>query len=290
MYNTEEIDVFGFPKAQNECIDFEKEKMIIQNQKEAERIERQNRIQKLIEDNTPKKGVVTKEVWDVPIPSHNNYLRDKNADYTVYSGISLVSNFGGMYNMETQRYIYKNKLDFKEMAEVCNISESTVKRSFNKLKNVKIEGYDPLIATENTPNGVVYKLNYGVDDKYYVTIPNDILQYLIKTSNSNMIKLYVFLKVQLKDGSKQMQREFIADHLGFNSKSSKALDNVSEMTTDLVAKGLLIKTERFEFFYDEINKREIPKKLVTYELTTDEYWRYYKATLTKKVKNTEKRA
>lgn len=241
---------------------------------EAEKIDKQNKLDMWVEDNTPKKGVVTTEVWNVPIPSHNDYIKNKDVDYLIYSELSVNSKYGGKANnMETQRYIYKNALDYKEVADVCNVSESTVKRAFSRLKKVKVDGnFVTLISTENTPNGIVYKLNYGVDDKYYVTIPNNTLQYLIDTSNSNMIKLYVFFKVQLANGSKEMQREFIADALGFNTSNIKMLDKVSNMTKDLMAKGLLTKTERVEFFYDEKTNREIPKTLIRYSLTTYEQW------------------
>lgn len=249
-------------------------KKMLEAEIEANKIDEKNKLDLWIEENTPKKGIVTKEVWNVPIPSHNDYLKNKDVDYSIYSGLSLISNYGGKANnMETQRYIYKNALDYKEVADVCNVSESTVKRALNKLKKVKIDGnFVTLVSAENTPNGVVYKLNYGVDDKYYVTIPNNTLQYLIDTSNSNMIKLYVFFKVQLANGSKEMQREFIADALGFKRDSKIMLDKISNMTTDLVAKGLITKTERREVFYDEKTNREIPKTLIRYELTTYEQW------------------
>lgn len=273
MTNIEEYtDPFGLSAEDRAEIQMERELLIAQI--EREETETKNAIDKWVEENTPKKGIVTKEVWNVPIPSHNDYIKNKDVDFSIYSGLSLVSKYGGKANnMETQRYIYKNALDFKEVADVCNVSESTVKRALNKLKKVKIDGnFVTLVSAENTPNGVVYKLNYGVDDKYYVTIPNNTLQYLIDTSNSNMIKLYVFFKVQLANGSKEMQREFIADALGFKRNSKIMLDKISNMTTDLVAKGLITKTERREVFYDEKTNREIPKTLIRYELTTYEQW------------------
>lgn len=277
-----DVDIFGYSREDNYGIDTEREKAIIKAQMGAEKLEQNNRLDKFIYDNTPKKGVIKKEFWDVPMPSHNDYLNNKDVDLSIYGGIMLESNYGGIYNTEAQRYLYKNKLDNKEIANMCNVSESTVKRAFNKLKKAKIGDSEPLITTENTPNGIVYKLNYAVDDRYYVTIPNDILQYLIDTSNNNMIKLYVFFKVQLAKGSKQMQREFIANGIGLNGSSKKALDGLSNLTNDLVAKGLIVKSERVEFFYDEIKGREVPKTLITYGLTADESWREYQRSLTTK--------
>lgn len=281
MTNNNNLDIFGLPM---DDIDIEREKDLIRAEAKAEAEANRIRFEQFMEENTPKKGVITKEFWDVPMPSHNDYLKNKDAELSTYGGLMLQSNYGGIYNTEAQRYIYKNKVNNKELIDMCNISESTLKRHLAKLKKVKIEDKEPLITTENTPNGVVYKLNYAVDEKYYVTIPNDILQYLIKTSNSNMIKLYIFFKVQLANGSKEMQREFIANSIGYNGSSKKALDGLSMMTNDLVAKGLLTKTERVEFFYDEATDREVPKTLITYGLTTDEYWREYQMSLTKKAK------
>lgn len=263
----------------NMHIDTEREKEIIRAEAKADKEAFRVRFEQYMEENTPKKGVITKEFWDVPMPSHNGYLNNKDVNLNIYGGLMLQSNYGGIYNTEAQRYIYKNKLNNEELANMCNISESTVKRAFNKLKKAKIEDKEPLITTENTPNGIVYKLNYAVDDKYYVTIPNDILQYLIKTSNNTMIKLYIFFKVQLANGSKKMQREFIANAIGYSTKNLK---DISLMTNDLVAKGLITKTEERVVFYDEVRDREIPKTIVTYELTTDKEWREYQKSLTKR--------
>lgn len=275
MTNTK-LDIFGLPM---DDIDTEREKEIIRAEAKADKEAFRVRFEQYMEENTPKKGVITKEFWDVPMPSHNGYLNNKDVNLNVYGGLMLQSNYGGIYNTEAQRYIYKNKLNNEELANMCNISESTVKRAFNKLKKAKIEDKEPLITTENTPNGIVYKLNYAVDDKYYVTIPNDILQYLIKTSNNTMIKLYIFFKVQLANGSKKMQREFIANAIGYSTKNLK---DISLMTNDLVAKGLITKTEERVVFYDEVRDREIPKTIITYGLTTDEEWREYQKSLTKR--------
>ena len=54
------------------------------------------------------------------------------------------------------------------------------------------------------------------------------------------------------------------------------------MTNDLVAKGLITKTEERVVFYDEVRDREIPKTIITYGLTTDEEWREYQKSLTKR--------
>lgn len=231
----------------------------------------------IVEEQTEETG---ESIWSVPMPSHNEYIKSKDVDFTVYGGLMLLSKFDRVNNMEAQRYIYKNSFKNEEVAELVEVSESTIKRNMNKLKKAIIEGHDPLVTLENTSNGVVYKLNYAIDDKYYVTISNDLLKYLIRTSNNNMIKLYIFLKVQLAEGRKQMQREFLANAIGLKGSGRKAQDTISDMTTDLVAKGLIKKYERVEFFIDEKTGKQKPKTLVSYELVPEDKWREYKEGLT----------
>lgn len=241
-----------------------------------------------LERMKPKKGVITKEVWDVPLPSHNGYLRNKNIDYNLLGGLTLMSNFDNLQNRcEGNRYMYKNSFDTEEMSALCGISESTIKRNFNKLKRAlpKEDAEKALLSVENTPNGAVYKINFATEGKYFVTIPSDVLHYLIKATNKEVIKLYVFFKVQLANGSKQMQREFIAESLGMNKDSLRQLDNISLLTNSLVAHGLLTKSSRVEVFWDEVSQREVPKTLITYGLTTHEEWLEYYKELTKKQKN-----
>lgn len=225
--------------------------------------------------NTNADADVNNSSWSVPIPSHNDYISNKDVDYNIYSGLMLMSNYDSNNNkLDNTRYIYKNKFNNKELAIMCKVSESTIKRNMNKLRKAIIGDVAPLVTTENTPNGIVYKLNYSIDDRYYVTIPNDMLRYLINTSNSHMIKLYVFFKVQLANGSKQIQRDYISSSLGYKICKQNN-DVISDMTKGLVAHGLIRKSERLEFFYDEVKDRQVPKTLVTYELVPDEEWRIF---------------
>lgn len=241
--------------------------------------------EEFIKRNTPQKGVVTKEIWEVPLPSHNGYLSNKDVDYNLLGGLILMSNFDGLQNRyEGNRYMYKNSFDTEGIQSLCGISESTVKRNFNKLKRAlpKEDAEKALITVENTEHGAVYKINFATEGKYFVTIPSVILHYLVKATNKEVIRLYVFFLVQLANGPKQMQREYIADAIGINKDSTKALDNVSLLTNSLVAHGLLTKSSRVEFFFD--GEREVPKTLVTYGLTTFEEFMEHYNSLTKKSK------
>lgn len=221
----------------------------------------------------PQRGVITKENWDVPIPSHNGYMQNKNVDYNLLGGVMLMSNFDGLQNkFERNRYIYSNNFNHEELQALCGIGRATLYRNFSKLRKTvpTKNAHKPLISVENTENGAVYKINYATEGKYFVTIPSDILKYLIKHIDKEEMRMYVFMKVQLANGSKQMQREFIADSLGMNKSSERQLKNVTKYTNTLVTNGLITKSSRIEFFWDEIHEREIPKTLVTYSLCTDE--------------------
>lgn len=259
-----------------------KEKELIEARAEAKEVAKETA--KDLFNDVPETGADTTEdggskVWAVPVPSHNEYISCKDVDYSIYGGLLLMSNFDKVNNLEAQRYIYKNKFSTKELASLTGVSEVTIKRNMSKLKKAKIEGAEPLVTIENTPNGAVYKLNYSVGDKYYTTISSDVLKYLIDTANSNMIRLYVFFKVQLKEGRKQIQRDFICSSLGYKVGKGNN-DLISNMTTGLMAHGLIKKYERVEFFYDEKKGREVPKTLVSYELVPEDKWREYKEGLT----------
>lgn len=276
-------------------IDTEKEKEIIRAKAKAEAEEKKAKVDQWIKENSPSaKGSGDQNaVWHVPITSHFDHLKNKDVNMCTLGGLTLISKYGGKAHNMNERYIYKNDLDFNELAVSSNVSESTAKRHFNKLKKIAIEGNKPLISTENTSNGIVYKINYSTakldeygdpsKNRYYTTIESDLLKYLIDNTNDNVIKLYIFLKVHLIDAdgnylSKEMQREYLADGIGFK-RTNRMCDVISNITTGLVAHGLLFKTEKVEFVYDDEKGKELPKKKVIYKLATYDQWLTHKESL-----------
>ena len=278
-------------------IDTEREKEIIRAKAKAEAEEKKEKVNQWVKENSPtaKGSGDPNAVWHVPITSHFDHLKNKDINMCTLGGLTLISKYGGKAHNMNERYIYKNDLDFNELAVASNVSESTAKRHFNKLKKIAIEGNKPLISTENTSNGIVYKINYATakldeygdpsKNRYYTTIESDLLKYLIDNTNDNVIKLYVFFKVHLIQDdqyiTKEMQREYLASGIGF--KTTKIMcDKISTMTSGLVAHGLLFKEEKLEFVYDETKGREVPKTKVRYKLASYDQWLNYQKELDQK--------
>lgn len=265
--------------------------------------------EKFKKDNTPTKGVITKEVWDVPMPSNKAILTNKKVDMQMYSAIKLESNFGGRVANMNSRYIYKAKLwnnqlevtnedgtteivDLREgkeklpiIAHKLGMSVSTFRSKLKALMHKDI-GLFEIGMNEN--GEVFYNINYAKDGKYYVTIPSDILEKLVYTANSNMIKLYILLKYhltevvrdaegnfkELKNIRKQMTYDYMMEQIGLSAKTNRK--RVLTMLEDLVHKGLIkmyeIKTPITTIDKATNSERVLTVKGYEYELTTYEEW------------------
>lgn len=261
---------------------------------------------KFKEEYTPKKGVITKEVWDVPMPSYKDIIMNKDIDYQLLSNIMLKSNFGGRVNNMDNRYIYKVKLwDNKielDNGEVVNLMDgkhklpiianelgmslSTFKRKLKALMDTKLGLIEIGI---NESGDVFYNIKYAKDGKYYVTIPSDVLEYLITVCNSNMIKFYILFRYNLtepifnEDGTfkelryikKQMTYDYLLENIGYSTKLNRK--KVLTMIDGLISLGLL-KAYEIDTPIQTIDKKTNQIKTLTvkgyeYELVKYDVWR-----------------
>ena len=203
------------------------------------------------------------ELRKVPLPAHNEILRDKKFKYNTFASLMASSNknIGDVKGMEFTNYLYDNKikdvLDFIYDTTGKRISE----RTFNShMKNIIDSGYD-LVDLQNTPNGLVYKLRAEYDGGYFVTIPFIQLKELLLSTNKNALKIYVFLKDYLKNAKQgeftPIDRGFIARGIGLSDKSVKNLDAISVILKSLVKLGFI---EIKETVKKEVSKKD-PSKI-----------------------------
>ena len=185
------------------------------------------------------------ELRKVPLPAHNEILRDKKFKYNTFASLMASSNknIGDVKGMEFTNYLYDNKikdvLDFIYDTTGKRISE----RTFNShMKNIIDSGYD-LVDLQNTPNGLVYLLRAEYDGGYFVTIPFIQLKELLLSTNKNALKIYVFLKDYLKNAKQgeftPIDRSFIARSIGLSDKSVKNLDAISVIVKSLANLGFI---------------------------------------------------
>ena len=203
------------------------------------------------------------ELRKVPLPAHNEILRDKKFKYNTFASLMASSNknIGDVKGMEFTNYLYDNKikdaLDFIYETTGKRISE----RTFNShMKNIIDSGYD-LVDLQNTPNGLVYLLRAEYDGGYFVTIPFIQLKELLLSTNKNALKIYVFLKDYLKNAKQgeftPIDRAFIARSIGLSDKSVKNLDAISVILKSLVKLGFI---EIKETVKKEVSKKD-PSKI-----------------------------
>ena len=139
------------------------------------------------------------------IPITITYINKTDALLNVNSNMkneNTPTKEGGTYGYaeaEEHRYIYENYIrsSMKLLEEMSNSKQRTVLNNIKKLAKVSGE----LVTIDETDEGeTVYKIynktSYNKEThkfNKYVLIPSDILKFLVKGTNSNVIKIYCIL-------------------------------------------------------------------------------------------------
>ena len=207
----------------------------------------------------------SEELRKVPLPAHNDILRDKKFKYNTFALLMAGSkkNIGDVEVMEFTNYIYDNEtkdlLDFVYETTGKSMSERTLN---SHRKNIIDSGYD-LVGLQNTPNGLAYLLRAEYEGGYFVTIPFIQLKELLLYTNKNALKIYVFLKDYLKNAKQgeftPIDRRFIARSVGLSNKSVKNLDAISVILKGLAKSGFI---EIKETVKKEVSKQDSSKTQV----------------------------
>lgn len=214
------------------------------------------------------------KVTEFPIASSDEYLKDKAMDYKTLSLMTLYSNLNppklDQGVEEFYRYLYRNKLteNQAEIEQLSNAKINTILKNVKKL--TKLE--NRAVTFGNTEHGIVYYINYtneqGVE---FVTIPDDMLKFLVNTSNSNTIKTYILMKYMCRDKGMIMTREYIAEKLGLSTKSHNTLLAISHITKSLENNHFIKKKVIYNTHL--VDGREITKKHIEYSIVEREEWK-----------------
>lgn len=215
-----------------EKYDFNKEKEIIAEEARLEKARKKQLFNELVEATTYKKGEITKEVFKLPMPTDKSFLSDKNVNVKTYGAIILESNWGGTFLNPTDRYLYKDKWNeaIKKASQELKISESTIKRHINKLKNCNIKA----IELTNVNGKLVYKLNYSTFNQNtgkksnYVTLTNVALRKLVNAHSEYSMRIYLFLLYKCHFGEKLIKQNEICEAIGISPKSRKIVTDCIE--------------------------------------------------------------
>lgn len=208
--------------------------------------------------------------YNLPISSYEDYL--KNIDYltlgiiTYYSNKTFEDPNELLDTQELCRWVYKNKL-LKNQEDIEKLSKNkftTVMRNVRKLAKMD----NNLVVATNSDNGIIYYINYHTSPHgYFVTIHHEILRYLLDTANSNVIKVYIYLKYRCKNGKAKVTREELAEAIGLSPKSDNNLKTIGNITNSLNDK-LIKKTYEYITYIDE-KGNEGTKRYCHYEIIED---------------------
>lgn len=210
--------------------------------------------------------------YDFPLNSSKENMQNKLMDYKTLGIMTIFSNKDNVIKdgvEEMHRYLYKNKI-ISNLEEIENLSKNkinTIMKNIRKLS--RLEGNT--VTAANTPNGIVYYINYTSNNREYVLIKEDVLRYLINVSNSNVIKVYILLKYMCQNGEKKVTREYIAEQIGLSKKSRSNLQEISNIT-DMLANTGFIKIRQDYSTEVDSKGRECSKRHNYYKINSYEEW------------------
>lgn len=226
---------------------------------------------------------VDDEIWHgkrissnkLPMPTH--CLNDKKFCAKEYGALIALSHGGNnVMHLEKNRYVYKNSFNTKQLAQDLGIGRTTLESNIKKLEKLNYN----VLEIENSKNGIIYRLNYGLDSikntnevNKFVTINHKMLKELVCAFNSNTIKLYCFLSYTCNENSfTVLTEDYLCENIGLSGKSEKNQSTVRSIIKTL-EKCRYIETKKQNIFKwnDELKKQQ-PKITKSYRLCSFDEW------------------
>lgn len=225
-------------------------------------------------DNTELKN---KEYIQLPLPSHKDVISNKYYPYNEVATMILNSKYNRYDEVSNYVYDYKLKEIIEEQQRLKNeglyagkiYSIRTLRESVKKIERL---GFNHIEVVNTSIWGIAYKINPMANGGCYITIPHIMLKELLTSTNSNMLKLYIFLKSMLhnRKGFRQMDRKFICRKIGLSDKSSNNIDLVGNMLRSLANLGFI------KINVDYVKDEKTTKTVYSYQLTTLEEYKLAK--------------
>ncbi|EGT3856605.1 winged helix-turn-helix domain-containing protein [Clostridioides difficile] len=218
----------------------------------------------------------SKQDYYLPMPTY--CLKEKHYCVREYGALMLNSNGGSrILHTERNRFLYKNKINFQEIANELGINKTTLERNIKKLEKLDCK----VLEVENTRNGIVYRLNYGLPSEYnelevnkFITIHHEMLKEMINCFKPNVIKIYCLLRVIANENDfKSASNSFIAEGIGLSSKSKNNLDIVTS-SVKLLEKLKYIEVKKDNLFkFDKEKGKEVPVLKKFYRICNFSEWK-----------------
>lgn len=166
------------------------------------------------------------------MPAEGDFMKKKTNDilYGFLQSISYVDK-----NKVT--FVYKSDVDFLEISRMFDgkFSKKKLISDFKFLQSIGLIELGKTTSLEDNVEREIYVLP-DVGEKYKL-IPIETLRFLINTTNTNVIKVYVWLLYKFNDGIKKgykfSKKEIIEDVLKMKARNKRDMILVSDILTCL---------------------------------------------------------
>ena len=201
--------------------------------------------------------------FELPVPT---YVIDKKIDFRLLFALLLRSN----NNLEDDyRYIDYESLNVNAICKELNICKKTFRNKVKYLEDVNI------ITYKNTSRGLVMRINYNKDGKYYVTLQHEIMHHLLRNFNSNNIKIYIVLKIycDMLKNKRSITAAELCSQLGYATNSKNNLNNMYKWTNKLEEDNLIEKTRSRIYWINETGKKVVERVDTYYQIIPFKKWK-----------------
>lgn len=234
-----------------------------------------------------------KVVWNCPMNTESKYLGNKDINYLWYGLLNVNSKMknentpkedGGTYGYaeaEEHRYIYEKYIrsSMKLLEEMSDSKQKAVLRNIKKLAKVS----NGLVVPDETDSGeTVYKIynktSYNKEThefNNYVLIPSDVLKFLVRGTNSNVIKIYCILlyKCNCKEWTILTNSYFTK---GIGANANDRTDKTIKSCIDTLCMFQLVDKETvIDTSQKDLNGKTLTKTYCQYKLKPYSEWRAY---------------
>jgi hypothetical protein len=228
------------------------------------------------EDGVEKLPKIEDTSWDTPL--NTEYIKDKKMDY---EALGLITLFSFHDNGEKYRYLYEKGINslnsnIDEMEKMSKNKRRNIRRAIKKLEECN---NDVVALCEDDKGRMYYKISPYASDKdekgRFVTINSKMLEYLISTSNSNVIKTYCAIKILLWDNKNQcyikrpLTRDFLLKFIGL-SVNENNLQQMSQILKFLSINGFIEREKHSQKV--KVGGEIRAKDTYMYQLTTFDEW------------------
>lgn len=178
----------------------------------------------------------------------------KKVNYIVYGVLIYYSNENYLI---TKNELIKNKF---EIEAVTNMKFNNFMRSVRNMVKLNNE----LISARNENDEIIYILN----DQGQIFIEKNILYEILKTTDKNLLKVYLYLKHISNKKEIRINRKEIAEAIGLSSNSESNLTIITKVTQNLECMGLIKKDFKYIIEIKD-NKNFQTKRVIYYKIIND---------------------